>query len=77
MTFENFARALRAFNRRQPFRFFFIELNTGYRIQARHPEAVALRGELALFFPPDDTHILFDSTSVCRVYDEVPPERPA
>ena len=72
MTPDNFRRALRAFTRRQPFRQFVIEFNSGDRLSIVHPECVSLRGEIAYFISPHFQTRLFDSTSVCQLLDLEP-----
>jgi hypothetical protein len=70
MTPQNFLAALRAFSLRQPFQPFSVELVSGDRFHVRHPEGIALWGMLALYIAPDRAVKLFDSSSVCQLYDE-------
>lgn len=70
MTHVNFRAALRAFCRRKPFLPFWIELVTGARFLVAHPEAIAFRGELVTQVGTDGTNKLFDSQSVCQLFDE-------
>jgi hypothetical protein len=77
MTAENFALALRMFTTRRSFRPFVIELNTGFRFQITHPEALILRSELAYFVRRNFFYRLFDASSVNQVcdlpFEEEPP----
>jgi hypothetical protein len=66
----NFPRALRGFTRRQPFLPFGVELVSGDRLRVVHPEALSLRGELAMSIATDGSVRLFDSQSVSQLYDE-------
>ena len=70
MSPQNFAIALRAFTRRSPFRPFLVELTSGDRFHVHHPEALALRGQVAMFIGPDAAVRLFDSESACQLLDE-------
>ena len=69
MLFKNFARTLRAFCVRRPFSPFMVELSSGTVLRIPHPEALILRGEVAVFTAPDSTQRLFDCTSVCQLYE--------
>ena len=69
----NFEIALRSFARRRPFKPFFVELVSGDLFQVRHPEAIRLRGGVAVFIDPQRNHKLFDSHTVCQLCD-APPE---
>jgi hypothetical protein len=64
MTRENFERSLAAFWRRRPFRPFVVELVSGERIKADHPEALVLRGGSAGYVSADGTPALFDHEGV-------------
>jgi hypothetical protein len=57
---ENFERSLRAFQRRTPFRPFTVALVNGDRFQVDHPEALVIRGGIAVFITADGTPWLFD-----------------
>jgi hypothetical protein len=69
MKLENFLRCLRAFNRRRPFQPYAVQLVTGDVPLIRHPEAVSMRGEVAMFTEPDARPHLFEATSVCQFLD--------
>lgn len=67
MTTSNFERSLQAFIRRRPFRPFSVELASGNRFTVDQPEAVALRGGVAVYIDPDGHYALFDATGVTQV----------
>jgi hypothetical protein len=50
-----------------------MELVSGLVITIPHPEAVMLRGDIVFFVGPENRNRLFDSTSVCQLYDPTPP----
>lgn len=60
----HFEPSLRAFQRRIPFRVFTVALVNGDRFQVDHPEALVLRGGVAVFVAADGTPTLFDHESV-------------
>jgi hypothetical protein len=59
--------------RATPFRPFTVELVNRARLIARHPEAILMEEELAVFAEPDGTTQLFDATSVARLVTQVIP----
>jgi hypothetical protein len=61
---DTFKVALRAFTKRRQFQPFVVELKTGFRLIVRHPEALMLRGDVAMFIRRNRTHRLFDASSV-------------
>jgi hypothetical protein len=63
----HFERSLRAFQRRTPFRIFTVGLVNGDRFQVDHPEALVLRGGVAVFIAADGTPTLFDHESVSEM----------
>jgi hypothetical protein len=67
MTPANFERSLRAFWRQRPFRPFEVELVSGDRFQVDHPEAMVLRGGVAVFVAADGMPTLFDHESVSQL----------
>ena len=67
MESESFERSLRAFTRRTPFVDFFVELASGGSFTVDHPEALVLRGGLAVYVAPDGTPTLFDHAGVTRL----------
>ena len=74
MMSDQFKRALRAFSRRTPFVPFAIELTTGHSIEVTHPEAVILDGRVVIFRETSHVYRLFDSSSVCQLYDFTRPK---
>jgi len=73
-----FAIALRAFTNRRHFEPFVVELRTGFRLIVRHPEALILRGDVAVHVRRNSTHRLFDASSVNQLselpFEEEPPQ---
>jgi len=63
----NFQHSLQAFVRRRPFRPFTVELVSGNRFVVDHPEALALRGPVAVFIDVEGKYSLFDSTGVSQL----------
>jgi hypothetical protein len=70
MTAKHFDRTLRAFQRRTPFRVFQVELVSGTRFQIDHPEALVLRGGVAVFVRADGTPVIFDHEGVNQFIGE-------
>lgn len=70
MTPENFERVIRAFRRRAPFRPFTVEFVSGERVAVDHPEALVLRGGVAVYLSPEGVPTLFDHESVSEVVGE-------
>jgi hypothetical protein len=70
MTESNFQQALQAFFRLRPFKPFAVELASGDRFTVDDPEAVALRGGVAVYIGTDGSYKLFDSTGVTQLVDQ-------
>lgn len=70
MVAENFDRTLRALARRTPFQPFTVELMSGGRIEVDHPEALVVRGGLAVYISPEGVPTLFDHHGVSRLIGE-------
>jgi len=70
MKYATFLRAIRPFIRRRPFRTYFVELHSGLILSVKHPEALSLRGELAIHMSSLEEHTFFDSSCVSRVFEE-------
>jgi hypothetical protein len=64
---ENFERSLRAFTQRRPFKPFLIELASRTQFTVEHPEALARRGQVAVYIDPDGEYRLFDNTLVTQL----------
>jgi hypothetical protein len=69
MTSRVFETSLRAFQIRQPFKPFMIELVSGGEILVQHPEAVVTQSGAAVFFSTDGGITLFDAESVSCLSD--------
>ena len=74
---DHFERALRAFQKRVPFRSFTVSLVNGDRVQVDHPEAIVIRAGVAVFIAADGTPTLFDSEGVNAVTGETPSKESA
>jgi hypothetical protein len=70
MEVEQFERSLRAFQRRTPFRSFTVGLVNGDHIQIDHPEALILRGGVAVFVSAAGVPTLFDHSNVSQLAGE-------
>ena len=68
---ENFERLLRALSHRAPFRAYTVEFVNGERIEVDHPEALIVRGGVAVFLSSDGTPAWFDHLGVSRVVGAV------
>jgi len=66
----DFERALRAFHRRTPFRRFVVKFISGDHIEVDHPEALVLRGGVAVYLSAQGVPTLFDHESVSEVVGE-------
>jgi hypothetical protein len=73
MNTAGFARALRAYSRRRPFRSYVLEFVTGEPLTVGHPEAVTIDGNVIVYRSQDGLYRLFDSESVCQLRDVSPP----
>jgi hypothetical protein len=61
-------------SRQVPFLPFTVELVNGIRIVSKHPEAIRMEEDLAVYTEPDGTAQLFDALSVARfVSQAIPP----
>ena len=67
MTAEHFQTTIRAFQKRAPFQPYFVELVSGDRVRVDHPEALVLRGGVAVFVAADGAPSIFDHEGVCQV----------
>ncbi len=67
MLADNFDRSLRAFARRTPFRPFTVELVSGALIQVDHPEALVIRGGIAVFVDSTGVPTILDHEGVSRL----------
>ena len=67
MEHENFERSLRAFVKRKPFEAFWIRFVDGSAVSVDHPEAVAMRGGVAVYFSPAGEITLLDHRGVSQL----------
>jgi hypothetical protein len=67
---DSFERSLRAFQRRTPFQSFTVALVNGNRVRVDHPEALILRGGVAVFIAADGSPTIFDHESVSELASE-------
>jgi hypothetical protein len=74
MTPENFERALRAFQRRAPFKPFTVALINGDRFQVDHPEALVFRHGIAVYIPPNLGMRIFDHEGANEFVDAAMPQ---
>jgi len=72
MTTVTFARALKAFTARRPFRPFVLEFVTGAELLVGHPEALAVDGDVIIYRSADGLYRLFDGNGVCQLRDAPP-----
>jgi hypothetical protein len=70
---ENFERSLRAFLRRRPFESFAVHFVDGAAVTVDHPEALVLRGGVAVYLSAAGEPTLFDHRSVSRFTNAVDP----
>lgn len=67
MTAEHFQTTIRAFQRRTPFRPYFVELVSGDRIAVDHPEALVVRGGVGVFVSASGVPTIFDHEGVSQI----------
>jgi len=67
MTPEHFQTAIQGFQRRVPFRQYFVELVSGDRIRIDHPEALVIRGGVGVFLTPEGAPVIFDHEGVSQL----------
>jgi hypothetical protein len=67
MTAEHFQTTVRAFQRRSPFKPYVVELVSGDRVHVDHPEALVIRGGVAVFVSSSGEPVIFDHEGVSQV----------
>jgi hypothetical protein len=67
MTAEHFQTAIRACQRRAPFHPYVVELVSGDRVRVDHPEALVIRGGVAVFLSADGAPAIFDHEGVSQI----------
>jgi hypothetical protein len=70
MVADSFARVLRAFSRRRPFKPFIVELTSGDKLLVEHPEALVFRDKVAVHFSPKHEITIFDHEGVSQLTDK-------
>lgn len=66
MTDDQLDSVLRYLTRRQPFRSFEIELESGDRLLVSHPESVVRQGDFIVYRGTDSGHHIFTGDGVCQ-----------
>ena len=66
-----FTRTMQAFKQRSPFKPFTVVTVSGQRHEVDHPDALAVRGGVALFVGPGDVPVIFDHASVDEVVGDL------
>ena len=67
MTAEHFQTTIRAGQKRAPFQPYVVELVSGSRVRVDQPEALVLRGGVAVFLSADGAPSIFDHEGVSQV----------
>jgi hypothetical protein len=70
MTSEHFDKTLQAYQKRRPFRSFMVRFVSGEQIDIDHPEALVIRGGVAVYISAAGVPTLFDHESVSEVVGE-------
>ncbi len=70
MTTDHFQTAIRGFQRRTPFKSYVVELVSGDRVQVDHPEALVLRGGVAVFVSAQGAPAIFDHEGVSQIFSD-------
>lgn len=69
MKAEHFERIIRSFQKRVPFRPFWVEMVSGTRVEVDHPEALVVRSGIAVFLNKTGSPSFFDHEGVSQVTD--------
>ena len=72
MVAEHFQTTIRAFQRRSPFQPYIVELVSGERVRVDHPEALVIRGGVAVFVNADGAPSIFDHEGVSQIIADSP-----
>ena len=67
MKAEHFQTTIRAFRKRTPFQPYLVESVSGDRVRVDHPEALVIRGGVAVFLAPDGAPAIFDREGVSQI----------
>lgn len=76
MTIDLFEQFLQYFNSRTPFRSFLIELVSGDRLEVRHPEVIARRGDFFYLRSPNREQRVFEADAVVQIILPGPTQQP-
>jgi hypothetical protein len=68
MVAERFQTTIRAFLRRTPFKPYVVELVSGDRVRVDHPEALVVRGGVAVFVSAAGAPVIFDHEGVSQIF---------
>lgn len=68
---DNFDASLRTFKHRSPFRPFTLAMVNGDRLEVDHPDALAFRDGMALYFAPGGVPVLFDHDGVSQLIGDL------
>ena len=71
MLAETFAKTIRAFAKREPFRPFVVELVSGNLVQVKHLEALVFGNKTAVYVDPEGDITIFDHQGVARITDVI------
>ena len=64
---QYFQTTIRALQRRTPFKAYVVELVSGDRVRVDHPEALLIRGGVAVFVNAEGAPSIFDHEGVSQV----------
>lgn len=70
MTADQFQTTVRAFQRRTPFQAYVVELVIGDRVRVDHPEALVLRGGVAVFVSAAGEPAIIDHEGVSQIFGD-------
>jgi hypothetical protein len=68
---DTFDGTIRAFKHRTPFRPFTVAMVNGDRFEVDHPDALAVRGGIALFAAPGNVPMIFDNEGVSEIIGDL------
>ena len=68
---DTFYGTIRAFKHRTPFQPFTVAMVNGDRFEVDHPDALAVRGGLALLAAPGNVPVIFDHEGVSEVVGDL------
>ena len=78
MTADHFQTAIRAFQKRTPFQPYVVEIVSGDRVRVDRPEALVIRGGVAMFVNAAGAPVIFDHEGVSQIFadsSDKPPSR--